>query len=305
LALQPILLTGGSGLLALNWAAAMRDRFDVVLGMHERQVSLEGTRSQQVDLQSVDRLVRVLEELRPRLVVHTAGFTSVEQCEARPDQARHVNAELAGNVARASARLGIKLVHVSTDHLFDGEHAMADESQPVKPRNVYASTKAEAEQRVLDADPDALVLRTNFFGWGPAYRRSFSDTVLEALRGGKRMGLFQDVFYTPILAGEVAWAAHELVDRQAAGIFNVVGDERVSKHEFGLRLARAFELDSSIIEASSIADRPALVNRPRDMSLSNRKLRDVLGRKLGGVDEHLAQLRRQERDGLAREIQSL
>jgi len=283
----------------------MRDRFSTVLGIHRREVSLTRTGALHLDMESVEAMVRTLEQLQPRVVVHTAGYTNVEQCEAQPEHARHVNATLPENIARACARAGVRLVHISTDHLFSGEHSMTDETRPVSPRNVYAKTKAEAEQRVLEALPEALVLRTNFFGWGPRYRRSFSDMVLKALRNRTRIGLFRDVFYTPILAAELAWAAHELADRKACGIFNVIGDERVSKHEFGLRMAKAFSIESSIIHASSIADLPALVSRPLDMSLSNRKTREVLGRSLGSLDDYLAQLRRQEQDGLAREIQSL
>lgn len=300
-----VLITGGSGLLALNWALAIRDRYSVTLGLHEREISLAGVQTRQIDLESVDQLVRAFETVQPQIIIHTAGFTSVEGCEAKPDLAQHINVELAANVAHASSKLGLQLVHVSTDHLFPGESPFVDENHPVAPRNVYGRTKAEAELRVLEAHPKALVIRTNFYGWGPSYRRSFSDVVIEALRSGKELTLFKDVFYTPILIETAVQAVHDLINLKANGIFHVVGDERITKYEFGLKIAEEFSLDSSLINPGFLTDQVSQFQRPHDMSLSNNKTCNLLGRKLGGVNEHIARLHQQEQNGLAQEIQKL
>ena len=117
--------------------------------------------------------------------------------------------------------------------------------------------------------------------------------------------MFQDVFYTPILVEVVARAAHELLDLKTTGIVNIVGDERTSKCGFGIRVAEKFGLDASLIKPVLLADQVALVQRPRDMSLSNKKACKLLGRQLGNISEHLTRLYQQEQRGLAREIQSL
>lgn len=299
-----ILITGGSGLLALNWALTVRDHYSVTLGLHEREISLAGVEGRRIDLESVNHLMRTLEAVQPQAVIHTAGLTSVEACEAKPDLAHHINVELAVNVAQACAKLGLPLVHISTDHLFSGEASLVDETHPVMPINAYGQTKAEAESRVLEAHPQAIVMRTNFYGWGPSYRRSFSDVIIEALRAGKRLTLFKDVFYTPILIETAALAVHDLINLKACGIFHVVGDGRISKYEFGLKIAEKFNLDSSLITSGFLADQVSLVQRPCDMSLSNQKICNLLGKKLGGVDEHIVRLYQQEQTGLAREIQT-
>lgn len=302
---KTVLITGGSGLLALNWAAAIRDRYSVVLGLHSQSTSLAGVDARQINLESVDHLVCAFETVQPQIVIHAAGFTNVEECEAEPSLARHVNVDLATNVARACAKLNVPLVHISTDHLFSGEASLVDETHEVAPRNIYGQTKAEAELRVLEIHTQTLVIRTNFYGWGPSYRSSFSDVVIEALRSGKGMTLFKDVFYTPILIEVVVRAVHDLINLKASGIFHVVGDERISKYEFGLKIAKGFSLASDRVLSGFLADRSQLVRRPYDMSLSTQKVCRVLGRKLGGVDEHIARLRQQEQDGLARELRCL
>jgi dTDP-4-dehydrorhamnose reductase len=150
-----------------------------------------------------------------------------------------------------------------------------------------------------------LLIRTNFFGWGTSYRRSFSDVIIETLRSGKDLNLFTDVFYTPTLVDKVAIAAHDLIDTKAAGIVNIVGDERISKYEFGIRIAEEFGLDPSLIKPGLLANRVELVQRPYDMSLSNQKVRKLLGRKIGGVSEHLSELHKQEQNEFVQEMRGL
>lgn len=300
-----VFITGGSGLLALNWAMAIKEKSEVTLGIHYREIAPAGINTKKVDIESVDNIIRVFKVLQPQIVIHTSGLTNVEQCEADPELAKHINVKLAANVAQACAKLNLSLVHISTDHLFSGETSSVDEYYPTSPVNIYGKTKAEAEYHVLEAYPEALVIRTNFYGWGTSYRYSFSDKVIEALRAGKELALFQDVYYTPILAETVALAVHDMIDLKASGIYHVVGDERISKLEFGHRLAQEFKLDASLIKPSYISDQVSLIRRPLDMSLSNQKTRDLLGRKLGWINEHIARLHQQEQNGLAQELQRL
>jgi len=299
---QRVLITGGSGLLALNWGFAISDRVSVVLGLHRRDVIIQGVQTRKIDLESVEGFSRVLDEVSPHFVIHTAGLTSVDRCQSEPEFAHHVNVTLAANVAKAAAISGVVLVHISTDHLFSGQETLVDENQQPAPINIYGQTKAEAEHQVLEANPQSLVIRTNFFGWGTSYRRSFSDIVTSALRAGSDLTLFRDVFYTPILVEKLALAVHDLIDLKASGIFNVVGDERISKYDFGFKLSEEFGLEFRHIKSGVFSDQTSLVHRPRDMSLSNHKVCNFLGRQLGDTKEHLARLHQQEKNGFAQKM---
>jgi dTDP-4-dehydrorhamnose reductase len=159
--------------------------------------------------------------------------------------------------------------------------------------------------RVLDAAPEAIVARTNFYGWGPSYRASFSDVIIAALRASTRLALFDDVTYTPIIMAALIGAVHDLVERKANGVFHVSGDDMMSKYQFGVRLARAFQMDPAPLVPASIDDQTGLVARPHRMGLSNRKATARLGRKIGGIDEHLAILVQQQTEGLPRELANL
>ena len=151
-------------------------------------------------------------------------------------------------------------------------------------------------------NPDALIIRTNFFGWGHRKRQSFSDWLLSGLREKKPLSLFNDVFYTPILADVLAKIVHRLVLKRASGIFNVVGDQRLSKYEFGLLLAACFGEPPNFLLADNVANARLAAERPKDMSLDNSKTSLMLGEALGSVPAFLEELRKQEAEGRAEEL---
>lgn len=282
-----VLITGGSGLLGLNWASCVKHTHRVILGIHKRTVDLPGVSTHPLSLESVDSFVENLDLIQPDYVIHAAGLTSVELCETNPDLASKVNVEVTENVAHACALTGTKLVHISTDHLFRGNKPLLDETEHMDPINAYGRTKAEAEVRVREACPEALVIRTNFYGWGSSYRQSFSDWIISNLKMNHPITLFNDVFYTPIYTLRLVTLAHQLLDRSASGTFNVVGDERVSKYDFAMQLASTFGLDKNLISAESVGLWDKRVVRPLDMSLSNKKVSKELNINVGGVKEHL------------------
>lgn len=297
-----ILFIGGSGLLALNWALIIRNRYDVILALHDRKIELQGTQSVKVDTSSFQSLSLAISQIKPDIIINTAGLTSVEVCEEFPERAVEVNTLLALNLAKISSLNSINFVHISTDHLFSGQKMLVDENEPIDPQNMYALTKANAETEVSNSNPDSLIIRTNFYGWGSSYRNSFSDTIIKTLRQGNKINLFTDVYYTPILIQNLVEVVHRLIEIKASGLFNVVSDTRVSKFEFGLCLAKIFGFDKTLIHSALMKQNRTLVKRPYDMSLSNRKVSDLLGIEVGSIDQQIRLLYEQEVSGFNSEI---
>ena len=302
---QKIFITGGSGLLALNWAISMRDRVDVILNMNNRDINLRGSVSKKINLNSISSIINFLESDKPNYVVHAAGMTNVEECEKNPNLAHKINVGLTDNVARACKDMKIPLIHISSDHLFDGKSSLADEKKLLSPLNVYGKTKAEAEEKVLSLNSNNLVVRTNFYGWGMKYRISLSDFIFNALSNNQKIVLFKDIFFTPILIEVLVKRTMELIDKGAKGIFHITGDDRVSKYDFGLLLADEFGFNPNLIEKGFIAEKKELVRRPRDMSLSNLKVSEFLGVKIGSLHSHLHLLHKQKNLGIDKEINIL
>jgi dTDP-4-dehydrorhamnose reductase len=179
------------------------------------------------------------------------------------------------------------MVHISTDHLYDGVGSFFSENHPISPVNNYAITKAEAEEEVLKACHSALVIRANFFGPAPSYRNSFANKIIDDIANKCLVNLFEDVFYTPILIKILVGCVHQLIESDASGIFNVSSSERISKYDFGILLAKEIGLDQHLISPISIKDRVDLVTRPTEMSLSNLKICKYLNMSMPSISEQI------------------
>lgn len=297
-----LVLTGGSGLLAINWAYLVRDHEYVCVFTHKHNVVMRKVASRHVDLLDVNAITQSLAEYNTELVVHTAGMTNVDECEKNPDAAYTANVTLAKNVALAARKLDLKLVHISTDHLFDGSKALVAEDEPPSPMNIYGKTKLQAENEVLDIQPDALIIRTSFYGWGHQYRMSISDWIINTLKKGESISAFCDVFFTPLLIDLLVSAVHELIIRRVSGIIHLGGDQRISKYDFALSVADIFNLDKQLIKRASIKTAELFAPRPHDMSLSNQKAVRLLGRHMGNVEVGLRNLYEQLQQGRPREF---
>lgn len=297
-----VLITGGTGRLARNWAAAICSEFQVLLADRRRTESLLQAQHMRVDLGDKRALTRQILDGSPDIVVHASGLANVEMCEANHGLSNKVNVIAATNVADVCAFLGISLIHISTDHLFSSGAGWFLETDVPQPLNVYARSKALAESSVLDCHPDALILRTNFFGHAAPGRQSMSSWILSTLQAREPVRLFSDVFFTPVLASNLARDAMELVRMGAKGIFNIASKDRVSKYEFGMLLCEEFGLDKNLVVSESIDNRSDLVNRPHEMSLSGLKSELYLGRSCKSVGEHIRDLRIEDDLGLGRLI---
>lgn len=278
---KSLVISGGAGLLGLNWALEMRDSWNVHLLLNRRKVKIKGTYSHTVDLFDKVETEALFKTIKPDLVVNAAAITDVDLCQADPKLANSVNIFVTDMLSSLAYQHGAQFVQISTDQLFGGEDSFVPEEATPAPVNNYGLTKWKAEQSAQKRHPTALVLRTNFFGWGPHYRRSFSDWILDGLTSNKVLNMYYDNIFTPIYLGHFVRAAHKLARLQQSGIFNVVGNSRISKYDFSVKLCEKFDLDKSLLKPVRLGDFTQVEKdkaaRPLDMSLSNKRLRAILG----------------------------
>ena len=304
--MKKIFFTGGSGLLSLNWALYCKDKWDVILGTFNRDIdpSFAETFSL-LEVQSAKTLQKVLSDISPDIVVNSAALTNIEFCEKNPSRAFESNVFFASNVAIACNELKIPLVHISTDHLFDGTLANVDEEEVPSPLNIYAKTKAEAEIKVAKLCKNSIIVRTNFFGWGTSYRQSFTDSIIYELSNDRIFYGFDNVYFTPILVSDLAACIFELLEDGSSGIFNISSDKRISKYQFAIMVAKIFNLPQSLVQPVNINEKAHLVIRPTDMSLSNKKISELLRRNIGTAEDGLRRLLDQARYNTHKELQNL
>jgi dTDP-4-dehydrorhamnose reductase len=190
-------------------------------------------------------------------------------------------------------------VHVSTDAVFDGRHGGYRETDPARPLNVYGKTKAEGERAVLAANPKAVVLRTNFFGWHPLPGRGLAEWFLDRFETGKPIPGFVDVWVAPMLVNDLAERILAILALPLSGLYHASGSECLSKYEFGRRLAREFGFDEEMVHPAHVAEVGRRAPRPHNLCLDCTKLKADSSLTLPGVDEGLPRFRRLRETGYA------
>jgi dTDP-4-dehydrorhamnose reductase len=290
-----ILVTGASGLLGASLVSLAQKQGREVIGLYRRHpVHIKGAKLLAADLTDRAETGRLFEKLRPSTVVHCAAATDVDWCEDHADEVYRINVIVPAEIAAICSRRNTRLLHVSTDSVFDGGRGNYTETDAPGPVNVYARTKLQGEREVLRENPAALIARVNLYGWNAQNKQSLAEWVLKQLALGNPVPGFSDVAFCPILADDVAEVILALLDRNLAGLYHVVGPEAVSKYEFARRVALTFGFDPKQVVPARVTDARLKAQRPRDTSLNTGKICAALGRPMPEIAAGLrrfAQLR--------------
>ncbi len=272
-----ILVTGASGLLGLNFALRYHAEHQVSGVVHSHPLMQAPFEQIAADLSDADTLARILERTQPEVVLHCAALANVDACEREPEHAMRVNRDLPAALAKAAARDGFRLVHLSTDAVFDGQRGDYREDDSPNPLSVYARSKLAAEQAVLQACPQALVARVNFYGWSLSGRRSLGEFFYANLKNRQPVKGFTDVFFCPLEATLLADVLLRLAMVGVGGIYHVVSSECLSKYQFGLAVAQKFGLDGGLIAPVSVREGGLVAQRSPNLRLRTDKLSAALG----------------------------
>ena len=185
-----------------------------------------------LDVTSLDGLLKAFRNYRPDVVIHGAAWTDVDGCEGDREKAFLENETGSRNVARASAALEARLVAVGTDFVFDGkkEGPYTEEDEP-RPISVYGESKLAGEKAVLEEHPAAAIVRTAWL-YGAGGTENFVRSILRAARAGTHLRVVRDERGSPTLTDDLAAAILSLVECRAEGVYHVVNGGEATRLEF-------------------------------------------------------------------------
>jgi dTDP-4-dehydrorhamnose reductase len=277
--MRPLLIIGGSGYLGSHLVRQTGTARRLAATYFSNPLASSDGRALHLDIRDGAAVARTLAELRPRAVIHTAADMR------SPPAMQAVIVEGTRHVASAAAAEGVRLIHLSTDALFDGERAPYTEADPPSPITPYGQAKARAEQIVADVCPDAAIVRTSLiYGFDPPDPRT--RWVVDAIREEEPITLFTDELRCPVWAEQLSAALLELADGEESGIWHLAGPQALSRYQFGSLLARAYGLDPGWITPGLSLESGLL--RPRDCRLDTSRAQARLRSPLWGVGEVLA-----------------
>ena len=274
-----MLITGGSGYLG-GWVVRLaRAHWDVTATFLAHTPDEPGADWHRLDVREKAQVESLMHQIHPTVVVHTAALNPMQATDFDA-----VNVDGTRHVARAAAGIGARLIHISTDALFDGQKGNYTEDDPPSPITPYGRSKALAEEAVRDAGGEAVTVRTSLiYGWQPTVARA-AQWMLDDLRAGKPVRLWTNELRCPIWVEDLAAAVVELAGLSYTGVLNMAGAQTLSRYEFGTRLLRFHGVDPSSVTP---ADKPT----PLDGTLDCSRARELLETPLPGVDEVLTKHR--------------
>ncbi|MFA4861927.1 NAD(P)-dependent oxidoreductase [Methanoregula sp.] len=294
--MKKILITGANGFLGSNFTRFFVDskKYSVILTSQKcpeiaKDDDLPFHSGNLLDESFLESLLR---QEKPDVIINTVSLVNVDLCEEKPDLARQITVQTAKNLAVAAKKYRTRLLYISTDQVFDGKNRMYTEEDVPNPINQYGQTKLEAERVTRHHLPEAVIIRTNFFGWSPAgHVPTFGEWVYNSLKSGKPMHLFTNFFFTPIEVTYLSEAIDTIIPAGFSGLVNITGTDRCSKYEFGIALADICGFDPSPIEPVEMSPVSLRAKRPEDMSLSNKKYENTFHARLPTLHESLIRFR--------------
>lgn len=252
-------VTGAGGLLGSALCRSAPAGVDVV-GLIRDSPAPEGIASRRVELSDPVDVADAFADVDADVVIHTAyGKTDFGRDIERATEV----------VANECAARDVSLVHLSTDAVFDGDHPPFDEGSEPRPVHAYGRAKLAAERAVVAAVPDATVIRTSLILSADGTDGT-SAWMLADLEAGRRVTLFDDEIRWPILVDDLAAMIWELVGRprsERAGVWHLMGAERLSRVELGRLWCEAASLAPDLIDVAHSADLAEA--RPRNLTLTS------------------------------------
>lgn len=262
-----ILVTGASGQLGRRIVALLATRSVACLGTHRT------AGEQQVAWDLANDAPPEITAWRPTLIIHCAALTNVDACERVPETAWAVNAGGTSRVCALARAVGARLVYMSTDSVFDGEHGCYRDDATPSPLNVYAQTKLAGEHAAAHL-PNALVVRGNILG-----PYGLTNWILNTARAGAPVPVFTDVIFNPLDVDDLAGDLIALGLSPLTGLVHVGSDVPMSKADYAERLLVAAGLTQvTSLERMSVDAAAMTATRPKNTSLEpSAVVRTLLG----------------------------
>lgn len=225
-----------------------------------------------LDITNQDAVFRLLKDLKPNLVINSAAFTYVDECETKKQFVMAVNGDANGNLAQACNSIGAHLMYFSTDYVFDGTKEDGyNENDAVSPINVYGESKLRGEQLIQENTDKFYIIRTSWlFGMNGS---NFVKTMLDLAKTKEKLTVVDDQIGKPTYTIDLAQGVHNFVQNNIgnSGIYHLTNEGITSWYDFAKKIFEIAKIDVQLSPVSTKElDRPA--KRPHISILNNNKL---------------------------------
>jgi len=284
------LILGANGLLGQNLAKAFAGDYEVlaVAAQPEPRVPMAGVQYQSCDVAARAEIKKLIKNFIPNYILNAAAFTDVDGSETKREECWRVNATAVGHIAEAAKSIAARLIHVSTDYVFDGSAAPYTEESRPQPLGYYGKAKLAGENALSTSGANYAIARTMIlYGSGKNVRSNFVTWLIGQLRAEKEVHIVNDQYGNPTLASELAAAMRKLAESKPNGVFHLSGAETMARYDFAVQVARVFELNEKLIHPVTTAELGQAAKRPMNSGFDISKAQRELGVSMSNVVEGL------------------
>ncbi|MGH9922896.1 MAG: SDR family oxidoreductase, partial [Nitrososphaerales archaeon] len=257
----------------------------------------------QVDITKGIDTARFIESLKPDIMINTSALHNVDYCENHKEEAKQVNVDAVRNLTNAANKIGARMIHISTDYVFDGRKGHYTENDEPMPLNYYALTKFEGEKAAQNASSHVIIRPSVVYGWTPletAQTKSSSGKPMNFalwcvanLSNNQEIKAVTDQYTSPTLADNLAEVILELADSEHNGIYHVSGLSCLNRYKFVLELAQVMGFNTSLVKPTTSDQFKQIAPRPKNSCLDCSKVRRELRTKLLTSEESLKIMKEQ------------
>ena len=277
-----VLILGSSGLLGSELVSGQYLKKYKIISQSKKSLT-----DFNIDLEDFDQVYKMLDEVRPDIIINLVGLTDVDHCEKFPSEAYNLNVKTVKNLVNAIQKYSFNsfLVQVSTDQVYDSEGLCSEKN--INLSNYYAFSKYCGE--LIAAQTNSVILRTNFFGKSKVLsRNSLTDWLYRELTEGNDIKVFEDVWFNPLSTYTLCEMIELVVEKKINGVFNLGSNYAMNKAEFAFHFARALNLSTSNMKKISVSNANFLnAHRPKNMIMNLTKFEKDYNFKLPKLIEEI------------------
>ena len=282
---KTLLVTGASGLLMNTMLPDLAKVFEIHALYHQTPSDGKGVHWHRCNL-AADALEPLFVQVEPDIVINAAAISTDRECSSHPDRATEINTHLPRSIAQLCSQYRCKMIHLSTDQVYQGTRRDYLETDTAQPVNTYGRTKLAGEHEIESTNSDAVILRLALMhGLARAQstprKKPFSHTLIDQLVSGQPVRLFTDEYRTALYIDDLTGLLLTIMtsDRKplVGGVYNAGGYERHSRHAYALQLCEVFGLPESLLLPVSAGSMEFAEPRPADCSMNSDKLQSASG----------------------------
>src|SRR3989449_7622895 len=300
--MRTLLVIGATGLVGSKVCVTAQEKGYKTVGTHNARTSLL-PQSQKLDIADADATHKFVAALKPTAIINTAALHNVDYCESHHQEANRVNVEGAANLADAASETSCRLVHLSTDYVFDGKKGHYNEFDAPNPLHYYAWTKLEAEKIVAQTPSYAVARPSVIYGWNSLESTgvpsssgktiNFAMFAIDKLKRKETVKAVRDQYGSPTFADNLAEALLRLARYPGNGVFHTAGKSCMSRYEFAIKLADIFGYPTRLVEPVYTSDFKQLAQRPKNSCLRVEKAERDLNIRFLTAEEGIREMKTQ------------